>query len=485
MSEELKTPDGMQIPLPHTTEFEDNGPGKNATKIEVDMEKNAPFIKEVKARLDAANDPEIAKKIEEKFLAATGIPFEKAYEAMENKVAVVIDKEDGSIEIKKVDKDSEEAKTGKIVEPIKEEPKKEEPVEEEKPDDPNDPAPKVIRREKKEETAEETTDDEKDSSDAVEFEDDDETDSQLLAEVEKRLADAKADPLSLKFTDTEISELIKMKVIGDADFVHGLADGFNQEIDEIIKGRNDPESKYSNPEEFDKVIRQNLEIKISLQQSIESAKELTDPAFIQELFNTRYPGYAEKGPAVIYELFFDYLKFRCENEREREFLFRELTNKDKIAGIRDNANKKVFRYMMSSTGAPFTHSSFINTMYELNKTYIAKAIGINLAPDPKDPAKPMKDRQACSPVLAVFSLLFMRFMYKKLVPDFEHSKLQRKYLTGFILDSANRKALSPEKIKMLDDISTEMWDYIVQLDADLAKYEREHFDKNGNRINKK
>ena len=73
MSEEIKTPDG--IPLPHTTEFEDNGPGKNSTKIEVDMEKNAPFIKEVKARLDAANDPEVAKKIEEEFLAATGIPF--------------------------------------------------------------------------------------------------------------------------------------------------------------------------------------------------------------------------------------------------------------------------------------------------------------------------------------------------------------------------------------------------------------------------
>ena len=98
MSEEIKTPDG--IPLPHTTEFEDNGPGKNSTKIEVDMEKNAPFIKEVKARLDAANDPEVAKKIEEEFLATTGIPFEKAYEAMENKVTVIVDKADGSTEKK-------------------------------------------------------------------------------------------------------------------------------------------------------------------------------------------------------------------------------------------------------------------------------------------------------------------------------------------------------------------------------------------------
>ena len=43
----------------------------------------------------------------------------------------------------------------------------------------------------------------------------------------------------------------------------------------------------------------------------------------------------------------------------------------------------------------------------------------------------------------------------------------------------------PNEIIVIDDISTEMWDYIVQLDADLDKYEREHFDKNGNRINKK
>lgn len=489
MSEEIKTPDG--IPLPHTTDFEDNGPGKNSTKIEVDMEKNAPFIKEVKARLDAANDPEVAKKIEEEFLAATGIPFEKAYEAMENKVTVIVDKADGSTEIKKVDKDSEEAKTGKIVEPLKEEPKKE-PVETEQEEDSNSPAPKTIIREKKETIEEVDTkpaeDDKKseadrlaDASDAEEVDDEDELDAKTLAEVEARLAEAKENPESLKFTETEISELIKMGILGNADAVRALADRFNQEIDELIKSKSDSTSEFADPEKYDKAIRANLEIKISLQQSIESAKELTDPVFIQELFNARYPGYAEKGPAIIYELFFDYLKFRTKPD-QKEFLFRELTDKSKINNIRDQANKKVFRHMMTSTGAPFTHMSLINTMYELNKKYIGKSMNLDLAD--MDAKSPLEGRKKASAPVALFSLLFMRFLYKKLVPDFEHSKLQRKYFVGFIIDSANQATLTPEKVKALDDVCTELWDYIVQLDIELARYEHDHFDKDGHRIKK-
>lgn len=483
MSEEVKTPEEqMNIPLPHTTEFEDGGNGKNATKIEVDMEKNAPFIKEYKERLDAVNDPILAKKIEEEFLAATGIPFDKAYEAMEKKVTVVINKEDGSVEVKKVDKDSEEAKSGKIVEPQKEDPKPEEPTTEEK-DDPNDPAPKVIYRNKDDKSDAERV---AEATDAAEVEDDEEAEDnkRLLEEVEKRLADAKANPETLKFTESEITELIKMGVMGDAESVRALADRFNQEIDEIIKNRDNPESEYSNQENLDKIIRQNLEVKISLQESIESAKQLTDPAFIQDLFNVRYPGYAEKGPAIIYELFLGYLKSRADDPKEREVLFNEMTSKDKIESIRKNVNKKIFRHMMTGSGVPYNHVSFINTMYELNRSHIGKALNLDLTPNPKDPDGTAKRRHAASPVLAVFSVLFMRFMYKKLTPDFERSKLQRKYLIGFILDSANPAALTQEKVDALDKIQDELWDYMVQLDADLAKYERDHFDSNGHRIKK-
>ena len=106
---------GEGLPLPHTTDFVDNGPGKNATKIEVDMKKNEPFIREFKARLDAIGDPEAQKKIMDEFHKATGIPFEKAFEAMENKCTVIINKEDGSVEVKRVDKDKKKKKTGKIV----------------------------------------------------------------------------------------------------------------------------------------------------------------------------------------------------------------------------------------------------------------------------------------------------------------------------------------------------------------------------------
>lgn len=457
---------GEGLPLPHTTDFVDNGPGKNATKIEVDMKKNEPFIREFKARLDAVGDPEAQKKIMDEFHKATGIPFEKAFEAMENKCTVIINKEDGSVEVKRVDKDSEEAKTGKIVNDEEHKPHLEDP-------EPRSTAarPKKIDTET---SAAEGLQKAANESEAHEVEE--EEDPELVAEIIANLEDAKANPENLKFTTDEIAGLIKLEVVGDEATVRALADNFNQEVDKLIKEKNDPNSQYSDPKVYDKAIRDNLAVKISLKQSLKAAEEVTDPAFIQEIFAARYPDYTKRGPASILDLYTGYLEQRISKPENKDFFFKELTDKHKVAHILKRANDEIFSQMQTRDGRKFNTAVFINIMFDINKRYIAEILET-----PNDEKFTLKSAES---IMTVFLIPFVRLIYKKLAPDFKTRKMERKYIVGFIMDMANPEQLSEDKRAELDKSAKTMWAKLREIEIELIEYEKTHFDKNGVRIKK-
>lgn len=447
-----------QIPTTDEEFVKNEDPSKNSTRIIVDMEKNAPFIKELQQKIAACSDPEIAKKMEDDFQKATGVSFDDALKALENGTVVEIENADGSITLEKTP--SEETSKPKVVE---EDDDDEESVcescnifggEEETSEDVEEEKPEV----------ESATVNAAEESEAVETGEEvvDPEELKLRAEVLSKLDTYLKDPSKLKIGIESVDTIAKTGVFGDRETVKTMIDLLNQDIDELVDHEN-PESRYHDPNDYAEAVQKCLEIKISMDNATTAAAEITDPAFIMEIFNQKYPDYVAEGPSNILNKFVNYLNARTKSDKDVEFLCRELTNKKKIDNIVKNANDNIFRTLVAQNGQKFTLTQFVQTMFAINREYFK---GITNCEKKEDVTYKMVQ----SP-MSIFAILFLRYIYKFEVDNMASRKLQRKYFIGFMYDITNPAHLDDTKRKSLDDAWISVWNKITSIEQKLIEYE--------------
>lgn len=464
-----------QIPTTDEDFVKNEDPSKNSTKIIVDMEKNAPFIKELQQKIAACSDPEAAKKMEDDFQKATGVSFDDALKALENGTVVEIENADGSITLEKTP--SEETSKPKVVEEDDDdeesvcescnifggEGEAEDAVESEKPRKRGENLGIVdeCAFHKDEESA---TVNAAEESEAVETGEEvvDPEELKLRAEVLSKLDTYLKDPSKLKIGIESVDTIAKTGVFGDRETVQTMIDLLNQDIDELIDHEN-PESRYHDPNDYAEAVQKCLEIKISMDNATTAAAEITDPAFIMEIFNQKYPEYVAEGPSNILNKFVNYLNERTKSDRDIEFLCKELTDKKKIDNIVKNANDNIFRTLVAQNGQKFTLTQFVQTMFVINRDYFKAMTNCEKKED-------VTYQMVQSP-MSIFAMLFLRYIYKFEVDNMASRKLQRKYFIGFMFDITNPAHLDDTKRKALDDAWISVWNKITSIEQKLIAYE--------------
>jgi len=447
-----------QIPTTDEEFVKNEDPSKNSTRIIVDMEKNAPFIKELQQKIAACSDPEAAKKMEDDFQKATGVSFDDALKALENGTVVEIENADGSITLEKTP--SEETSKPKVVE---------------EDDDEESVCESCNIFGGEEETAESADESEKpevesatvnaaEESEAVETGEEvvDPEELKLRAEVLSKLDTYLKDPSKLKIGIESVDTIAKTGVFGDRETVQTMIDLLNQDIDELIDHEN-PESRYHDPNDYAEAVQKCLEIKISMDNATTAAAEITDPAFIMEIFNQKYPDYVAEGPSNILNKFVNYLNERTKSDRDTEFLCKELTDKKKIDNIVKNANDNIFRTLVAQNGQKFTLTQFVQTMFAINREYFKGMTNVEKKED-------VTYQMVQSP-MSIFAMLFLRYIYKFEVDNMASRKLQRKYFIGFMYDITNPAHLDDTKRKALDDAWISVWNKITSIEQKLIDYE--------------
>lgn len=439
-----------QIPTTDEEFVKNEDPSKNSTRIIVDMEKNAPFIKELQQKIAACSDPEIAKKMEDDFQKATGVSFDDALKALENGTVVEIENADGSITLEKTP--SEEPSKPKVVE---EDDDDEESVCE---------SCNIFGGEEEKSEVESATVNAAEESEAVETGEEvvDPEELKLRAEVLSKLDTYLKDPSKLKIGIESVDTIAKTGVFGDRETVQTMIDLLNQDIDELVDHEN-PESRYHDPNDYAEAVQKCLEIKISMDNATTAAAEITDPAFIMEIFNQKYPDYVSEGPSNILNKFVNYLNSRTKTDEDVEFLCKELTNKKKIDNIVKNANDNIFRTLVAQNGQKFTLTQFVQTMFAINREYFKGMTNCEKKED-------VTYKMVQSP-MSIFAMLFLRYIYKFEVDNMASRKLQRKYFIGFMYDITNPAHLDDTKRKSLDDAWISVWNKITSIEQKLIEYE--------------
>lgn len=446
-----------QIPTTDEDFVKNEDPSKNSTKIIVDMEKNAPFIKELQQKIAACSDPEAAKKMEDDFQKATGVSFDDALKDLENGTVVEIENADGSITLEKTH--SEETSKPKVVE---EDDDDEESVCESCNIFGGEETSEDVEEEKPE--VESATVNAAEESEAVETGEEvvDPEELKLRAEVLSKLDTYLKDPSKLKIGIESVDTIAKTGVFGDRETVQTMIDLLNQDIDELIDHEN-PESRYHDPNDYAEAVQKCLEIKISMDNATTAAAEITDPAFIMEIFNQKYPEYVAEGPSNILNKFVNYLNERTKSDRDIEFLCKELTDKKKIDNIVKNANDNIFRTLVAQNGQKFTLTQFVQTMFVINRDYFKAMTNCEKKED-------VTYQMVQSP-MSIFAMLFLRYIYKFEVDNMASRKLQRKYFIGFMYDITNPAHLDDTKRKALDDAWISVWNKIISIEQKLIAYE--------------
>lgn len=438
-----------QIPTTDEEFVKNEDPSKNSTRIIVDMEKNAPFIKELQQKIAACSDPEAAKKMEDDFQKATGVSFDDALKALEKGTVIEIENADGSITLEKIP--SEEPSKPKVVE---EDDEVENVCE----------SCNIFGGEEEKPEVESATVNAAEESEAVETGEEvvDPEELKLRAEVLSKLDTYLKDPSKLKIGNESVDTIAKTGVFGDRETVQTMIDLLNQDIDELIDHEN-PESRYHDPNDYAEAVQKCLEIKISMDNATTAAAEITDPAFIMEIFNQKYPDYVAEGPSNILNKFVKYLNSRTKSDKDIEFLCKELTDKKKINNIVKNATDNIFRTLVAQNGQKFTLAQFVQTMFIINREYFKGMINCEKKED-------VTYQMVQSP-MSIFTMLFLRYIYKFEVDNMGSRKLQRKYFIGFMYDITNPAHLDDAKRKALDDAWISVWNKIISIEQKLINYE--------------
>lgn len=385
--------------------------GKNATKVVFDMEHNAAFIQEFKEKMELCGSSNDIDLLKSEFKKMTGVDFDE------------------------------------LCPPEAEEQVSEEPVA----DETESPAAETKEfTEEPAETAEEPT------PETVEVKEttDDELEDALLKKALSQVDEYMTNPTKLKFTEDDINKIVKIGMF-DFDTIKMLVEKMNEDLDLIEKGITDEESPYHDENVRREAIINQLKIKISTTEACEAASQLTSPEIIKEIFNSNYPEYETKGPAYIMEKFAAYLNSRMVNEAETIQLARELNNYQKLTEIFDRANADIFDNLMMTNNKKYTVGVFIKSVFMWNRSLIAKLFGIT---------EDHVDMKQCESLLVTFTTLFVRFMYKNIVPEMKRRPIQRMLMQRFIYDNSNPLSLSGEKFENL----TKSWEHVLELTAKVA-----------------
>lgn len=275
----------------------------------------------------------------------------------------------------------------------------------------------------------------------------------LEKEIESVLHIYEEDPAKLKFNKDEIEELVRAGVI-DRDTIEFIIDEFNTNVDDLIKNKTlDPsDENYLNEEEYNKQLKLLIENKIDTEKIIKACKDLRDPAFIEELFNARFPWYKLTGSGYVLLRFNEYLNNRRSNENEEQRLLFEINSNKKVQKILDNCEKKIFSKVKLSNGQKFTLGAIFTYVFKWNIANIAKVLN---RPE-EEIEKNIKDPDV-SGIVGITSVLLLRYLYNTIMKNIERSKLDQFMFIKFVCDNIGVENIDDEKKSVIK----ENWEKII------------------------
>ncbi len=419
------------------------GDNKNYTRLSFDDKHNAEFIKEMREKInkcDSAGEEELKRS----FKAMTGINFDDIRFNEETEEIYIPD----TVIPDKIEIVSKEDENGAIIFEAKDSavPGEEsvDTIEIDASGHSNDAKPDSvgISKDVPEETvSKDSLDKFTDATLALSQDFDSSEDREYTEEVLSQVDKYMADPKSLKFSEADMEGMAKIGIM-DYATVKDMCSLINNELDEIAAGIDDPESKYSNEDERRKAITNTIAIKVDTEKVIQAGEELMDPETVARVYNHKYPLLKTKGTAFILDDFANYLDERIK--ADRQFLAKEMNNRKKIDKIFDHVQEYVFKYMKTEKGNEYKIGQFVMLVYEWNKKRISDLTGIAL--------EEMSIKKFDS-ILVIFTALFMRFIYKHVVPDFKSKSLQKRLFFQFFIENADPSKVPIEKVEEILDAS--------------------------------
>lgn len=433
---------------------ENEDPTKNATKVEIDLEANRPFIEEMRAKIAALHDPEAIEELKKSFKEMSNMEFDEASKGLEEKRKAITEEIDGQT-IVRLETDEEfaarKAKEAAEGNPVDAEASKDETAAE--PEKPSEPTVKET------DDSEDVTDEER-------------TQNQLVLE---RLDKAIEDPDSMRITNDEIEKIIKANIGFDAYTINFIAKEINDDIDRIKNWEKNPDGSYKDEENRVKAIKETLAVKVSTEEVLRAWEENNDPVQLEKLYHMRYPEYTQFGPGSIFKNFNEYITRRIEGDLD--WCAREMITPSKQNKIIKDSEEQIFRYIATSNGKRYTLNSFIQTMWRImaqplwerfNKEYPAKY---------SDQKKFVLNDEPVKAFIATYICLILRWMYKHQFPRLNERNFQKKLLHQFLLDILNPMTLNPEHTKFLKENLEATIDNVMVIEKRCEELNRENLKK--------